>query len=361
MSMVIRTSDLRLHFDSFSTVDNGAPTASFRVDPNFRVNYTPSMRSNTSRTSTVTSVFKGVMRRVSGKKPRERSFSETVDGVPVSEQPPVLGRKTLLSRQTSSVSLRGNLSPRHQADAFSISSQKTGKSSRTTRTSASKGPPSAYKSRRIGKYSNGPDETGQGDESSAELRSEISAVEEEMQQVLRSFEGLEVSASARHRPGLGPGASPYTPTSHPIVRSNLLWAGTPERTNLPPVPPLPPPPPLPSTGPSVAERKVSLGVTEITPAKAPKSSFFSRKKSTPILSTAEQKRVLSESVPTESPIPPPPPLSHDLNANTVTPRSDPKADSIRRRKEETKQRYNERLEYLRARLKGAELRERLIK
>ncbi|KAF8333513.1 uncharacterized protein EI90DRAFT_3153694 [Cantharellus anzutake] len=341
---------------------NTPSSTSLQVDSNFRVTYAPSTHSNTSHTSTVTSAIKGVITRVSGRRSQDKGLGVDADGIPILGQSVASEKRKELSRQPSNLSLRNNLSPRYQADAFSLSSQKTGKSSRTARTSASKGPPSAYKARRIGKYSNGLDDDGHSDESSAELRAEITALEEEMRQVLKSFEGLEISASTRRGPSLSPHASPYAPAlSSPIIRPSSLWTVTPERlppTNPPPVPPLPPPPPLPSTGPSVAQRKASLGVTETVPAKSSKASFFSRKKSTPVLTT-DQKISSPESTLNESPVPPPPPLPGTVNP--AVPRSDPNLDSIRRRKEETMQRYNDRLDYLRARLKGAELRERLIK
>ena len=191
-----------------------------------------------------------------------------------------------------------------------------------------------------------------GDESSAEIRAEIAAVEIEKEQLLQNFDGLELTSMTKGGPGSG--QSPIL-QANGAGRPSSLWTITPDHPHPnSPIKHVIPPPLVPITGPTVAERKLSLGLSNISPAK---SSLF-RKRSNYNTSSPDPRQrsaSLAEPVP---PTPPLPPMAIQQQPASVV---DATLQHIRRRKAETMEKYDERLEYLRARLKGAELRERLIK
>jgi hypothetical protein len=288
--------------------------------------------------------MKGLVRKISGRSPSLATgiYSGSASPPGHSAASSIRIPRDKLSHRPSNASIRSTAS-RQAMDTRSVSSQKTGRSTKTNRTSASRGPPSSYNRRRVGVHSDG------GDESSAEIRAEIAAVEIEKEQLLQNFDGLELTSMTKGGPGSG--SSP-----NGAGRSSSLRTVTPDRPH-PISPPNPrmPPPLVPVIGPSIAERKHSLGLSSISPAK---STLFSRKRSSPNVSSLDSRQrsaSLAELVP---PTPPLPPMAIQSQPASVV---DTTLLHIRRRKAETMEKYDQRLEYLRARLKGAELRERLIK
>jgi len=279
-----------------------------------------------------------------------------------------------LKHQSSVTSLQSSFSSFPPMDARSISSHKTGLSSRTGRTSTSKGPPSSYHRPRRPRQ---PLELD-GEESSAEIRAEISAVEFERQQLMQNFQGLELSAISEP----GRSAASRSRSSSKGERPSSMWTITPaihasaSRDPSPP-PPVPKLPPMKNLGPSVAERKRSLGMLNTASAKfsksrdhivpsvpvnepasphtkPPKQGLFRRRTTQPAPPNPDKatssSRSLSESAPPTK-----------KQSQSSPPSDPPELANIRQRKAETAARYDERLEFLRARLKGAELKERLIR
>lgn len=430
------------------------------VGANFRVSRPSSVLSNASRVSTITSALKNVFRSGNGSSRVSLAYDSPnpgdSDNMSITSGPSLINstRKNILRYQSSNSSIRSHASQSHNnknpysypsrsqqaLDTRSISSQKTGLSSRTGRTSTSKGgasgPPSSYtpRKRRLAPL----EFDGEADESisSAEIRAEIAAVEEEKNQLMENFAGLEISTLTR-----GQGSRPGSPRARRIAstsadRPSSLWTVTPETASShSPVhphptastPSIPKMVPLPTkTGPSIIERKKSLGLLstasakftktrdQITafgssnsnsssssashdsPQKTPKTGFFRRRSQTPSSAAAE-------SLPSQTPptklntlsIPPPastyssssPTLPHlaspmsRSSSSPLTPSSQTRISSpprspavalpsleeqtalanIRRRREDTAQRYDQRLEFLRAKLRGAEIRERLMR
>jgi len=139
-------------------------------------------------------------------------------------------------------------------------------------------------------------------------------------------------------------------------------------------------------GPSVAERKRSLGVLNTASAKfsksrdhivpsvsvneptsphtkPPKQGLFRRRTTQPASpnpdkGTSSSSRSVSESAVDAKGRATPP---TNKQSQSPPPSDPPELANIRQRKAETAARYDGRLEFLRARLKGAELKERLIR
>lgn len=301
-----------------------------------------------------------------------------------------------LKYQTSIGSLQSANSGRPANDTRSVSSYKTGLSSKTGRTSTSKGPPSSYhRPRRAPRQ---PLELD-GEESSAEIRAEINAVEMEKLQLMENFQGLELSAVSRRSPS----ASRTRSASSNEERPSSVWTVTPDTHNLSSRAPSPPPvPKIPATipkpvGPSIAERKRSLGMLSTasikfsksrdhiaptsstatsqpkspptpSPAKSTKTGFFRRRTTpSPSRATSDQPPPVPQRAASTSAVNG---TARSLPNEGIDKRSSPSTPSdantkalenIRKRKEETAARYDQRLDFLRARLKGAELRERLTR
>lgn len=290
-----------------------------------------------------------------------------------------------LKHQSSIASIQSSLSSRPAMDARSVSSYKTGLSSRTGRTSTSKGPPSSYhRPRRLPRQ---PLELD-GEESSAEIRAEISAVELEKQQLMENFQGLELSAVSQQ----GSGVKSISRSASQGERPSSMWTITPGTHTVSSRDPSPPPVPKLTTmktmGPSVAERKRSLGVLNtasakfsksrdhivtqpsiIQPAspaaKPPKSGFFRRRaqqsppSDIPDRSTSSHQSVSESAIDVK--VRPLPPTSSQSESSLVLDSHEANIlANLRQRKAETAARYDQRLAFLRARLKGAELKERLI-
>jgi hypothetical protein len=287
-----------------------------------------------------------------------------------------------LKHQLSIASIQSSLSSRPAMDARSVSSHKTGLSSRTGRTSTSKGPPSSYhRPRRLPRQ---PLELD-GEESSAEIRAEISAVELEKQQLMENFQGLELSAISQQ----GSGVKSVSKSASKGESPSSSWTITPGTHAIPFRDPSAPPPvpkltAMKTMGPSVAERKRSLGVLNtasakfsksrdhiVTPpsinqpanpaTKPQKSGFFRRRTPQLPLSTIPTLSPQSMSSAIDAKAHPIPPTSRQSESSLTL--DSPEANmlaNLRQRKAETAARYDQRLEFLRARLKGAELKERLI-
>lgn len=290
-----------------------------------------------------------------------------------------------LKHQSSVASFQSSLSSRPAMDARSISSYKTGLSSRTGRTSTSKGPPSSYhRPRRLPPQLLEPELDGE--ESSADIRAEIAAVELEKQQLMENFQGLELSAVSQQ----GYGMKSRSRSSSKDERPSSMWTITPGAhagaSRDPSPPAVPKVPPMQVMGPSVAERKRSLGMVNIASAKfsksrdhivtppsitrpaspstkPPKSGFFRRRTTQSSSVNSGQQASSPPRAVSESAV--------DMKGRSTTPGGNQSQSSltpeanilvgIQQRKAETAARYDQRLEFLRARLKGAELKERLIR
>lgn len=247
-----------------------------------------SIASNSSRVSTIASALRSALRRPSASQAATSPFNyrgdvSPADGMSMASGPSVsasLPSRRRLKYQASITSLQssGSGRPTNNNDAHSVSSYKTGLSSKTGRTSTSKGgPPSSY--HRPRRHPRQPLELD-GEESSAEIKAEISAVEMEKQQLMDNFQGLEISALTRNSPNMGGSNTARKSRSASTVssereRPSSMWTVTPDNHDfLSRVPSPPPVPRLPSTvpkGPSIAERKRSLGMLSTASVKFSKS------------------------------------------------------------------------------------------
>ncbi|KIJ59459.1 hypothetical protein HYDPIDRAFT_33149 [Hydnomerulius pinastri MD-312] len=368
---------------------------------------TPSVRSKSSVSSAMSNLFKrGSTRRVSAVSTKDGTFSETSSTFSLgsvasnafkrraiprdlrSDSPSSLRPETPLDQGAMSSPSRPNRMEHRPLGSASYRSI-----SRSMRRLGTATPPSSFPSH-IPDLKHSPSilttEPSPDDErvkSSQDIRLEIEAMEAEGRRLLDAFNGLELSALTRsqHKPGHAP--LPRSPSISAIVRRNggefndsFLGAGgstsgrgTPYhgsdadgislrsttsygtnisqprshrlnpslRTNGPLAPPL------------VTNRKRSMSSLS-SRARVPPSS------SSPALTQARLRELGSvSSINLVKPHGPMSATSVDEEAEISA--LEVELGDIRRRRQEVTARYQDRLEYLRAQLKGAELREKLLR
>ncbi|KAG8982939.1 hypothetical protein FRB90_006444 [Tulasnella sp. 427] len=193
-------------------------------DSNFRVSSAKaeSIRSNGSR-STVSAVKSALWRKPSQRRP---STSHETDS-PVMDNASVfsgVSRGSSLHRVLASSKSSGSLGSEYsqsQQDLHSVSSKRTGLTggSRNTNRSA-RGPPSSYNLRRTIVEGMDDDEDDAHRQSSAELRTEITQVEAEYKRIMDNYHGAEMAALAKlpNRTRPSPSARPLSAVSQTTVK-----------------------------------------------------------------------------------------------------------------------------------------------
>lgn len=397
-------------------------------DSNFTVSKSSvSIRSNTSRTSSVNTAINSILRKVTR---RTGSVPRTSIGslAPGDDSASLYSRtsSTFFRRSSTSVprtlvhkasagslttgggsisgGIGGSISDRGAYDIRSITSRRTtrsayeGGTSLTRTTSRStKGPPSSYNRRHA------PSEAGSDeipvDWTTAELRAEIAGIEEESRGVVDMFNGLELSTLTKHRPSIGHAmlsgvetikGSP--PNSGGKEGKGIgEWTFLPDLKTMPSISngstkssskrmsitsasmrslglnrkgslgflgkrqqPLPPLPPLPSASTSV------LPTSNSSSSSLHPMIHGQQNRSSPQLAVDRSGSSRRLSVASKNP--------SEWRVSIAFDESDPQMgalekelDDIRRKRADVILRYERRLEYLRARLRSAELHERLLK
>ncbi|KAG8897343.1 hypothetical protein FRB99_008217 [Tulasnella sp. 403] len=388
-------------------------------DSNFHVSTmkADSIRSNNSR-STVSAV-KNILRRRTSKS--RTSISNETDS-PTKDNNSIYssvsrGSNSLRHHQTlASSKSSGSLGSEYsqsQQDLHSLYSRRTGVSgltggSRTTSRST-RGPPSSYNLRRSAPDTDDDDAHKQ---SSSELRTEIALVEAEYKRILDNYHGAETAAMAKLPNQMKPSKSsrPLSAVSQATV-TELSWAmfppvddssGSKEAENYPGnnvsvahSTPVRPHKVSPFNRFGSLRRKPSMSSTHSSPsgsslrpssAASPRPSIplLGRKASAIHLSRPNSPATLAKSTPNlmfqASPLPkgrtsnvsakdrPGSPLIIDDSdedskdpAERMHRQTQKQIERIRQSREDATRRYDGRLEYLRTKLKSAELHERLLK
>ncbi|KAG8852787.1 hypothetical protein FRB91_005919 [Serendipita sp. 411] len=385
---------------------------------------TRSVRSNTSQASSVHTAITSLIRKATGRNSTSRTSiggsgydaeSTYSKGSRTSSLfprglPRTLVHKASAGSMQTSPSIAGGVSTTGKSyDVRSIASRRTNKSGMDnatilSRTTTRSRPPSSYHRRHAPSDAGGSDEIGT-DWTAAELRAEILSLEEENKKLMDMFNGLEMTVMMKYRPalagrlasdgtnsprGLPPEWMPSDgrksgtqdkQSSRLSISSNSMrsFAGLQRKgslsflkrsQNLPPLPPLP----TAATTSSFASKSAYNSPT--LPASASSSSSLhpivasQSNRSSPNLSldrTSSSRLLRSRSgnigvnhgqgslptIPTGS--------QGDDDRDPEQVALETSLEDIRRKRASVIMRYDKRLEYLRARLRSAELHERLLK
>lgn len=238
-----------------------------------------------------------------------------------------------LDRQVSSNSLssqRSNI----PHDARSIVSTRSIRSAARSDYGSSRSrpyqpPPSSFSPRRIGLYAPEDDRL----QSSADIRAEIAETEAESKRLLDAFDGLEQSALARHRADLSKG----DPEPSPLDNTDATWTIIPDQ----------------SSGYTKEFRGLqNLAVDDTVKDKS--NGHRNRRNPTEFLSVLQFNTASDRSSGRHQ-------NSPTDYASLIASTMHSEVNDIRRRRVEVTDRYQQRLDYLKARLKGAEIHERLLR
>ncbi|KDQ09898.1 hypothetical protein BOTBODRAFT_506136 [Botryobasidium botryosum FD-172 SS1] len=356
-----------------------------------------STRSTASRTSTVTGTVTGLIRKVTSRR-RDSGFSDAPEDAAQSRRssslrPSTSYQQTLISH-SSNGSLQSSISTQ-PSDLRSLSSWRTTRSSHTTQTVSGnsshmrslRGPPSSFHHRTPFPAESFGSEDDDDDKSAAQLRAEIAALEAEGRRLMDAFNGLELSALTKHQHVMAPNAQARKSIGgrHGDTTIESTWTLVPNRADA-----------IPRTPTSVLPSSASLPLkmNRKMVALNSSSSFHSTPSASPshlpphlrtpsTLSTYSAPSNLNSSPqaytrsPRASPQPrllPPTPTTprRPKTSGGRTPYEDEEedvfianvqsdVDEIRKSRAETMTNYEQKLEYLRAKLRGAEIRERLLK
>lgn len=356
---------------------------------------TPSVRSKASVSSVVSNFIRRSTRRISGVS-KEGTFSETSSILSLGSAPHLFKRRVPrdlqreIPAQGPQILLNNSVSPspsresesRYHRSLGSASYQSISRSTRHFRT-----PPSSFRSHVLEPKQTPSILTSdslQDDEvkSSRDIRGEIEAMESEALRVLDAFSGLELSVLTRgqHRPGHAPPRPPSsvarrnaeyndsflatatstsgrgTPYHASDVDGSSLRSSTSFGTSVSQPRSHRPNPSLKTGGPllppAVANRKrstSSLSSRAWIPSAASPTLMPSHLRDFGSVSSVNLVRSLA---PTSVTL-----MDEDSELSVL----EAELVDIRRRRQEVTARYQDRLEYLRAQLKGAELREKLLR
>ncbi|KLO05924.1 hypothetical protein SCHPADRAFT_910679 [Schizopora paradoxa] len=318
-----------------------------RPDPHAR---SASIRTQSSISSAVTSL----VRKATKRSKRSSSNATTPDNESIrslssraSANPLGLLEPRQLGRQVSSVSLNTQSSRTIPHDVKSIvsvrstrstatQSDRNGSGARSIARSIRNGepPPSSFSSRRLALWAQEDDRL----RSATEIRSEIAETEAEAQRLLDAFNGLELSALTRHR---NDHLSHSLSSGHSTETRDSAWTLIPDQAS--------------GFGPDVySSRKISDRSRNILEGSSIRLHQLSK-----------GKLAFPDAFPSDG-------VDH-MNGlgvyggsnsadycSLVNATIQNEVEDIRRRKIDVTDRYQQRLDYLRARLKGAEIHERLI-
>ncbi|PFH53880.1 hypothetical protein AMATHDRAFT_53456 [Amanita thiersii Skay4041] len=337
---------------------------------------TPSISSKSSITSGVVRIFRRATGRRSGS--GHKDMSDTSSIMSVASGTSSMIRMPFGLTKKSSISSVHTSASRIQADTMSISSRRTNHGSDRlhsesvtslsppgSRTASSirrlNTPPSSFParavgidSRSVGGYSGLYDEDHL--QSSQEITQEILALEAEARSMMDAFNGLELATLVKVQKATGR-SSVVAPDGQSLHRMNIDMDSTSIRSGM-----------SVGTSPSMVRSTHSIRKVKTRPNLAPStvqgSTFLHRKNSSSSFGSSQ--------APGYGEIGP------ASNSNISLVRSGPMSivlessegsivegedemEKVKRRREEVRQRYEARLEYLRAKLKGAQLHEKLLR